>query len=893
MKYAIRMMTGLMTVVAMCCLLAGTAMPAAKSPQLPDPAVRDQVLHDRGNIGMTVQNYGLIGGFSWAGMPSGRWPSNSEHDYLAEMRFWIGGIDTSGTARVANTADDFNPLPNWAAAEYPTDILLSTDTTSYPYDPSDTIGLGFGFPAYGWQIYNPETGVWEYNQVFRSLSASYSPGGPVAVQESICRYGDDATGLPAMGIEVTQTVRQWNYSYNRNLMFFTIQITNASAMDYTDFAFGLYCDFDIGGTDPATGENGRLGDLVAYDTDLDLAWTYDQDNYDPGWGYDVQAGMMGTVILSSPGDVGMTSFNTDQWENLPTTDNARYAMISNTNFDSSLPPTDQFYVQGVAGFDLPAGETVQIDFALVAAYTEDGLADQAQLAKDLFAANYIAARPPDPSANIRVTEGDHSVTIYWDTTSEASIDPITETQDFRGYRIYRSDNLGGTWGNLVVNDDQSRGPGYVPRAEFELDGLGRVGHTFRDTGLVNGLEYWYAIAAYDSGSVELDLEELENDYLSGRPGGASNIIRAIPRDDAIEYISPEQSIAYDYTGTLTHIEAFDGLVSVIVVDENQLTGDDYRIAFSDDCVGPTWSLINLMLNDTILTAQDVYDEEYFSYPVVEGLQVVVNDGSRSAPSHMEQTGFAMPGVASLDYDAVEFADVYGCNANFRSDYEIRFTETGSTAYEYFNAWFYLAEVPITVPFEVWNTTTNTQVACFVVDWYNDGEWTLADEDYIVIAAADYNDGVSPLPTLPHSMTWLVALFATSTPATGDILSLDAAAVVTGEDSFEFSTSKTSSAQAEANMENIHVVPNPYLANARWEQDKGDRKLQFVDLPGKCTIRIYTLAGELIRTIEHTDGTGATNWNMTSESGRGIASGVYLYHVDSEYGNKIGKFAVIK
>jgi hypothetical protein len=156
-----------------------------------------------------------------------------------------------------------------------------------------------------------------------------------------------------MGLEFTQTVRQWDYSYKRDMIFFNLQITNSGTENFHDLALALYCDFDVGGPDPATGENGRLGDMVNCDTALDLAWTYDVDSYDPGWGREVRTGYMGTVILSTPGDLGMTSFNTGQWEFLPQTDDERYAMIDNTEFDQSLPPTDQYYLQAVRGIDLP------------------------------------------------------------------------------------------------------------------------------------------------------------------------------------------------------------------------------------------------------------------------------------------------------------------------------------------------------------------------------------------------------------------------------------------------------------------------------------------------------------------------------------------------------------
>jgi hypothetical protein len=61
----------------------------------------------------------------------------------------------------------------------------------------------------------------------------------------------------------------------------------------------------------------------------------------------------------------------------------------------------------------------------------------------------------------------------------------------------------------------------------------------------------------------------------------------------------------------------------------------------------------------------------------------------------------------------------------------------------------------------------------------------------------------------------------------------------------------------------------------------------------CTIRVYTLAGDLIRTIDHTNGSGAEDWDMLNKDQMGIVPGVYFYHVDSKYGQKLGKFVVIK
>lgn len=115
---------------------------------------------------------------------------------------------------------------------------------------------------------------------------------------------------------------------------------------------------------------------------------------------------------------------------------------------------------------------------------------------------------------------------------------------------------------------------------------------------------------------------------------------------------------------------------------------------------------------------------------------------------------------------------------------------------------------------------------------------------------------------------------------------------------------------KALLDAIKVVPNPYLVRNSWDVSKEDKHLMFTHLPTKCTIRIYTLAGNLVKIIYHdgtqnsfqtmggttpVGGTGGTEfWNLLTYNSQLIASGVYLYHVEAPgIGNKIGKFAVIQ
>ncbi len=104
------------------------------------------------------------------------------------------------------------------------------------------------------------------------------------------------------------------------------------------------------------------------------------------------------------------------------------------------------------------------------------------------------------------------------------------------------------------------------------------------------------------------------------------------------------------------------------------------------------------------------------------------------------------------------------------------------------------------------------------------------------------------------------------------------------------------------LEDISVVPNPYVVTASWEPQhlydsgRGVRKIDFINLPPECTISIYTLSGKFVNSINHNAEIwdGAESWNLLSRDGLEIAYGVYLYHVEAPgIGNHVSKFAVIK
>ncbi len=113
--------------------------------------------------------------------------------------------------------------------------------------------------------------------------------------------------------------------------------------------------------------------------------------------------------------------------------------------------------------------------------------------------------------------------------------------------------------------------------------------------------------------------------------------------------------------------------------------------------------------------------------------------------------------------------------------------------------------------------------------------------------------------------------------------------------------------ATQTLDDIYVAPNPYRASAAWDLAEGDfeptgRRVKFFNLPERATIRIFSLAGDLVATVEHDDNAGTdglprgqTAWNLISRNNQDTVSGVYLYHVTSgmDGSETVGKFVIIR
>ncbi|MDD3044647.1 MAG: hypothetical protein PHF33_04190, partial [Candidatus Delongbacteria bacterium] len=143
----------------------------------------------------------------------------------------------------------------------------------------------------------------------------------------------------------------------------------------------------------------------------------------------------------------------------------------------------------------------------------------------------------------------------------------------------------------------------------------------------------------------------------------------------------------------------------------------------------------------------------------------------------------------------------------------------------------------------------------------------------------------------------------------------------GVPSLKSSPESNATATVTANLtttDDIIVVPNPYRGDVDyrdmgWEDNDGQyvyveeyRKIAFLNIPERCVIRIYTLAGDLCKTIAHNGysdsdtpywyGKTGAYWNLINENRQAVMSGIYLFSVqdvDNKKDDFIGKFVIIK
>jgi hypothetical protein len=271
-----------------------------------------------------------------------------------------------------------------------------------------------------------------------------------------------------------------------------------------------------------------------------------------------------------------------------------------------------------------------------------------------------------------------------------------------------------------------------------------------------------------------------------------------------------------------------------------------------------------------------------SNPVFDGMHLFVQDQELSLDA--DETGWTQGGQG-IEY-TVSVATAGPGRIAQPSDYEITFANEPITT-GYSNG--------LPLPMEVRNLTrANEVLELFSPDVNRNGAW-------------DVDEQIIFLETLNGTLTatWQVKFVAgDATPAQGDVFYIRTNKPFSSNDVFSFNTvgARVSLESEKEELREVYAVPNPYVATNEIEprnpvdrSQRGDRRMYFANVPQTCTIRIYTVAGELVDTIRHDSALddGKAFWDMRTKDNMNIAYGLYIFHVESDVGSFVGKFAVIK
>jgi hypothetical protein len=577
-------------------------------------------------------------------------------------------------------------------------------------------------------------------------------------------------------------------------------------------------------------------------------------------------------------------------------------------------------------FTLAAGKTERFSLALAFGADLIELRETVHTVQLIYNANYRFAVPP-PAPTVTAEAGDGYVRLSWTDDSERAFDPVTNEFDFEGYRIYRSTDP--DFRDVRVVSD-GRGTDFVgngrPIAQFDLangkrgytkktikgvaywlgDDTG-ITHTWTDTTVTNGQQYFYAVCAYDFGRQSefdsLAIYPSENSIpVSRTPRGGlilpSHVVAVRPNPRVPGFTRAEAGPAAHVAGTGT------GTVEVRVVSSDVVPdGNLYALTFTTDSpdsfAATAYTLRDSTGRRTLFTTGRDFEAQGTG-SVGDGLLPLVfgHPGITVDPS---STGFTPTSTTTTKLRAAYQVSLSSNEKRpgYPDDIRIEFSDT-------------IQDTSIAVPNSPLTTPTPARFRVFAETPQGDlpldfgfrdvdGDGTLSrTQDRLVIVTYSNSD-----PSFASS-TWAITVDTLGTPPTlGDTYRLRLKRPLNASDRFVFATKGARVAPAAAAAAGFarspYVVPNPYIGAASFEPERfavsgrGERRLEFRDIPVGSTIRIYTVRGDLVRTLRQ-DGSfdGYVAWDLRTKDNLDVAPGLYIFHVDAPgVGTHTGKFAVIK
>ncbi len=922
-------------------------LPELSTLQKPSAFIdRKRSVFDVGKLVVRLSNGAVLGYDRWG--LNHQWPAGSDLTYYWTLAPMIGArtkkgisvaIGTRGAAR--DHEEEYQPLPGYDAgtvieeenvgiamsdlprswpAQWPsgpyTDAFtkMTFDNLEQPLDKNHPEGRGLNFPG-------------SFNgKVVADRECYFVVTDNDPVDGNIASAND---GVGPLNIRVDLWGLQWGDALNEDFIIWKQVVTNVGPDTLKDVYIGMHGDPDT----PEQGANEWTDDYAFFippgSTQFnELLWNtvFVWDGNDKAEGFiEKNVPWIAMKVLETPIDPatgrqrGLTTMHLFEYSAAAQSDAAAYAELSAgiDPVDNVAPHPDDFtqtpnsygpditFVFASGPFDLPPGKSLNFVLADIMGANRIDVLNNAVLAQVLYNNDYKAAEAP-PEPRLRAVPGDGRVTLYWDANpSETGVDRLTKNNRFQGYRVFRSDDRGRTWGRAIT-DVNGTVVGYVPLAQYDLNDditgvdplspyldLGSntgLTHKYVDNNVINGYEYWYAVTAYDSRDefkanpsdpTGIPVPPLENSR-KNNPN--------FPNDNTVAVV-PLPKVAGFQAGRLLGPERVSGHgtgeIALELLDEITVQAEEYILQFNETGGNLTFTLKNKTGANVLSEVASVQGED--DVPVFNNLRLhVMNDPNNVLDE--EHAGFFV-GATDQRAETNYLLTLLPQTPINEGDYEVRFTAAGDTSIRLGN------NPAIPVPFEIWNVyerNAPVRVDFFMAQASTDttpemrSKWTSGD----ILTIREAYQG-------RDRFTWRLILSAPEgetgvPPKTGDVARAYLTHPFKSEDAFKITTIAAKAEPTRADLANVKIVPNPYRVSSVFETSLINREMQFRHLPPQCTIRIYNIAGDLVRTLEHTNGTSLEAWNLRTYNDQEVSFGIYFYHITLPSGEaSMGKLAIVK
>ena len=613
-----------------------------------------------------------------------------------------------------------------------------------------------------------------------------------------------------------------------------------------------------------------------------------------------------------------------------------------------------------AFFPIRAGETKRISMAInMGEDTLDALRNK-EVAQRTYDEDYQFAKQPIPPNVKAIPGDRQVTLVWDDVSESSFDSYMfgigSPGYDFEGYKIYKATDPGFV-DPLNITDAQGHLTFSTPIASWDLvDGIegyheiavngvhydlgSETGleHSYIDRDVINGQTYYYAVVSYDfGGDLTNQIPPTESNKrlvinsVTGEIRKGPNVAIATPNPPAAGFVpgdldtltlirgNTSSRITYEI---LDHFQVRDNhayhvtfedtiLRAAKVNDEDTLTTKHFFLVDLTDPENP----------DTLMNANPHLVPEYEQL-LVHGFRLRLYNEDfvhyNSASSYWRTSRTEPDSLWAFTMG--QYSDLAVRGLKIPADYRVIIGEVGIDTSIYYERVFPVIGIR-PLPAMPTNFTVQKRVdrtGVDAVDWQkipfgfeeSVGAGGIIDadpEEADIIIFLDDTSQAGNGPTWRFEVAYpkgADTLFHTIQPASGDTSYLFVFKPFLSTDEFAFTAiaSHVDTAVARSVMDRITVVPNPYKVVVAWEPrnpyttGRGPRALHFRHLPARCTIRIYTVSGELMRKLDHntTIENGTEVWDLLTKDNLSASYGIYIYHVDAPgIGEHIGKFAIIK